>query len=337
MPGFVDAVLAEAKLQAARNEVRLKTIYLGGGTPTALAEGHLERLLSGLLETFSTDTLTEFGLEANPRTIIPAKAKMLKRVGVNRISLGVQAWDQETLTTLGRDHAPEEAEETFHILRDAGFDSLNIDLMFSIPGQTLDQWSYTLDKTLALNPEHVSAYNLNYEEDTAYFERLSQGLYREDPDRDADMFFTTVDRLSAAGYAPYEISNFAKPGHESAHNAAYWAGEGYLGLGPGAVSTLHRHRWKNLPDTERYMAAVSHGFLPQVDAEQLTESEWLTERIALELRRREGLSLDRIGHVSESTLDHLAEIGHIKVADHRLILTSSGRALADSIAAQLLP
>jgi oxygen-independent coproporphyrinogen-3 oxidase len=183
----------------------------------------------------------------------------------------------------------------------------------------------------------VSAYNLNYEEDTAYFERLSQGLYREDPDRDADMFFATVDRLSAAGYAPYEISNYAKPGHESAHNAAYWAGEDYLGLGPGAVSTLHRSRWKNLPDTERYMATVTEGFLPQVDAEQLTESEWLTERIALELRRREGLSLDRISHVPSDTLNHLAEIGHIMVTNHRLVLTPSGRALADSIAAQLLP
>ncbi|MBL9116903.1 MAG: radical SAM family heme chaperone HemW [Verrucomicrobiaceae bacterium] len=333
---FVDAVLAEARMQAQRHEFNTETIYLGGGTPTALSESHLERLLCGLRETFGHQPLLEFGLEANPRTVTASKAQMLKRVGINRVSLGVQAWNQSTLTVLGRDHSPEEAAETFWNLRDAGIPSLNVDLMFSIPGQTLADWSYSLTESLKLKPDHISAYNLNYEEDTEFFARLKRGEYTEEGERDAEMFFHAAEQLTAHGFEHYEVSNYALPGHHSIHNQGYWSGNDYLGLGPSAVSTIDRQRWKNIPDTDHYVSTIQQGFLPQCDAESLSHNEWLTERIALELRTSRGLPLHRIPHVEKSTLDSLQEHGHAIIQSDHLILTLQGRALTDPIATQLL-
>lgn len=337
MPGFVDAVLAEAQLYRARHSIRPRTLYLGGGTPTALSETHLERLLSGLREVFEAGDLEEFGIEANPRTITASKAAMMKRCGINRVSLGVQAWDEPTLHTLGRDHSPAEAEETFQLLREAGIRSLNIDLMFSIPGQTLEVWMQSIARTVALAPDHVSAYNLNYEEDTDFFDKLTRGLYKEDPERDADMFFHAVDALETSGYGQYEVSNYARPGHQSAHNAAYWFGADYLGLGPSAVSTLGRGRWKNLPDTDRYIAAVKEGILPQQEAEQLTDAQHRIERVALELRTARGASRTHLPEVDEQTAAALIESGLIELTPGFIRLTRQGRALADTIAAELLP
>lgn len=337
MPGFVDAVLKEARLYNERYDVRPKTIYLGGGTPTALGSDHLERLLTGLREVFGASELEEFGSEANPRNISITKAAMMKRCGINRISLGVQAWDEPTLHTLGRDHSPAEATETFQTLREAGIASLNIDLMFSIPGQTLESWSQSLEKTLSLQPDHISAYNLNYEEDTDFFDKLMRGLYNEEPERDADMFFHAVDRLEQAGYGQYEVSNYARPGHQSAHNAAYWAGADYLGLGPSAVSTVGRTRWKNVPDTERYLATLEAGILPQQDAENLTDAQHQIERVGLELRTARGVSRILLPHLDDGELAPFIEAGLLEADASVLRLTTKGRALADSIAAELLP
>ena len=337
MPDFVDAVLAEGKRAAATHDLHVRTIYLGGGTPTALSETHLERLLAGLTDIFSHGPLDEFGIEANPMTVTPSKAAMLRRSGITRVSLGVQAWDDETLKTLGRDHSPAEAEETYQILRAAGLASVNIDLMFSIPGQTLDVWDKTLDRTLTLKPDHISAYNLNYEEDTDFFDKLTRGLYKEEPERDADMFFGTIDQLEAAGYEHYEISNYAKPGHQSAHNAGYWLGNDYLGLGPSAVSTVGRTRWKNMPDTAQYIHAVKVGIMPRQDAESLSHDQWLTERIALELRTNKGVERSRLSHVPLAMLEQFITSGHLTTNNTHIMLTKSGRALADTLAAELLP
>lgn len=337
MTGFVDAVLAEARMHRQRHAIRPRTIYLGGGTPTALSETHLERLLAGLCEVLEAGELEEFGIEANPRTITASKAAMMKRCGINRVSLGVQAWDEATLQTLGRDHSPAEAEETFQILREAGIGSLNIDLMFSIPGQTLEVWSQSLDTTLCLQPDHVSAYNLNYEEDTDFFDKLTRGLYREEPERDADMFFLAMSKLEQAGYRQYEVSNYARTGHQSAHNAAYWFGADYLGLGPSAVSTTGRTRWKNLPDTERYLAAVAAGILPQQDAENLTDAQHQIERVALELRTARGASRSHLPHLHDAQLQPFMDAGLLVTTPDFIQLTPKGRALADTIAGELLP
>ncbi|MFZ4767877.1 MAG: radical SAM family heme chaperone HemW, partial [Roseimicrobium sp.] len=249
MAGFVQAVLHELRLHQRAMTLAPQTIYLGGGTPTALSETHLATLLHGLRDAFDGAALHEFCLEANPRTIGQTKARMLRECGVTRVSLGVQAWDEPTLHLLGRDHLPDEAVETYYILREAGIPSVNLDFMFSIPQQSLDVWVRGIEKTLHLKPDHVSCYNLTYEEDTDFLAKFRTGELDANEDRDADHFFAALDALTAAGFEHYEISNYAQPGHRSAHNQGYWRGDDYLGLGPSAVSTQQRVRWKNVADT----------------------------------------------------------------------------------------
>ncbi len=336
MAAFVDAVVAEAWRYREKHEIDLRTVFLGGGTPTALSETHLERLLAELRATLGFDRVEEFTVEANPMTVTAKKAAMMRAQGVTRVSLGVQAWDEPTLKTLGRDHSSEAAAETFQVLRAAGFPSLNIDLMFSVPGQSMAQWTASLERALALQPDHISAYNLNYEEDTDFFEKLKRGLFQEDPERDAEFFFQALDTLERAGFHHYEISNYAKPGHESKHNAAYWFGKDYLGLGPSAVSTHGLTRWKNIADTQRYIDAVQAGLLPQGEAEQITPGEHLLERIALELRTARGVPMSRLGEVSEQTFATLQSEGFIRIDNGFVQLTRHGKTLADSVAGELV-
>ena len=181
-------------------------------------------------------------MEANPGSVSARKAAVLKKFGVNRISLGVQSWDDELLKLLGREHNAQQAQESFRILRAAGLTNINIDLMFGLPRQTIDQWRATLEKTIALEPDHISTYCLTYEEDTEFFLRHVKGEFRQDADADAGFFEMTMATLENAGYGHYEISNYARPGFESVHNRAYWLGEDYLGIGPSAVSTIGTQR-----------------------------------------------------------------------------------------------
>ncbi len=338
MAGFVEAVLAEARREQAarRDALDLRTVYFGGGTPTALSEKHLQRLLSGLREVFDLSKVTEFTSEANPRTITASKAAMMRAQGVSRISLGIQAWDEPTLKTLGRDHAPADAEETYQLLRGAGFDSVSLDLMFSIPGQSLEAWRGTLERTIALQPDHISAYNLNYEEDTEFFQRLRKGLYLEDEGKDAEFFYLALDLLEAGGYQHYEISNYARPGYRSVHNESYWLGEEYLGLGPSAYSTLDNRRWQNIPDTTRYMELVQSGQGTAQPGEELTDDRRRTERFGLELRTVRGLPVHLVLPDQRRMLQTLAEEGLLSLQNDHIILTRHGKPLVDSIAVALM-
>lgn len=337
MGGFVQSVLAELRLHQRTMEIAPKTIFFGGGTPTALSETHLNTLLSGLRETLDCSELAEFCLEANPKTVSASKARLLRALGVTRISLGVQAWDEPTLQLLGRDHAPDEAVETYHILRDAGIPSVNLDLMFSIPHQTLGVWQAGIEKTLALQPDHVSCYNLTYEEDTDFLARFNKGELDASQDRDADHFYTALDHLTAGGFEHYEISNYARPGHRSLHNQSYWRGADYLGLGPSAFSTSRRVRWKNIADTAGYMRLLGEGRLPIVESEELDDRKWLIERVALELRTAEGLPLERIAPEQAGALQTLREEGLAVTTGESVILTRKGKAVCDRIAETLLP
>lgn len=336
MAGFVEAVIAEAKREQKHRALDVKTVYLGGGTPTALSEKHMERLLSGLREIFDFSGVTEFTSEVNPRTINASKAAMMRHQGVTRISLGIQAWDEPTLKTLGRDHAPADAEETYRLLRGAGFDSVSLDLMFSIPGQSLEAWRGTVEKTISLQPDHISAYNLNYEEDTEFFQRLRSGRYQEDEGKDAEFFYQALDLLEASGYQHYEISNYAREGYRSIHNESYWMGEEYLGLGPSAYSTIGRQRWQNVADTARYMELIQAGQGTAQPGEELTEDSRRTERFGLELRTVKGLPVDLIQPEQKKMLKTLEEEGLLQVANERIILTREGKPLVDSIAVALM-
>jgi oxygen-independent coproporphyrinogen-3 oxidase len=337
MAGFVQAVLAELRLHQRRIDLRPETIYLGGGTPTALSETHIESLLGGLRRLLDCSQLAEFCLEANPKTIGPGKARLLREHGVTRISLGVQAWDEPTLQLLGRDHAPDEAVETYEILRAAGIPSVNLDLMFSIPHQSLDVWRAGLEKTIALQPDHVSCYNLTYEEDTDFLSRFRTGELDASQDRDAEHFFAALDALTNAGFEHYEISNYARPGHRSRHNQSYWRGADYLGLGPSAFSTYRRVRWKNIADTAGYMRLLSEGRLPIVESEDLDDRKWLIERVALELRTAEGLPLERVAPTQTDAMQTLCEENLATIRGDALVLTREGKALCDRIAETLLP
>lgn len=336
MAEFVDAMLAEVRVAANTQELRPETLFFGGGTPTALSETHLERLLAGLREVLDFSQVIEFTLEANPRTITDSKAAMMVAKGVTRVSLGIQAWDEATLRTLGRDHAPKDAEETFHTLRSAGFQSVNVDLMFSIPGQPLEAWRRTLQHTLELGPDHVSAYNLNYEEDTEFFERLRKGQYSTDEDRDAEFFYLGLDLLEAAGYEHYEISNYARPGHRSRHNESYWVGADYLGFGPGAWSTVGGCRWQNVADTTQYLALISEGRSAARPGEQLTDDQRRTERFGLELRTRRGLPVELIKPDQRRMLDTLEREGLLTLEGGFIVLTRQGKTLVDSVAVALM-
>lgn len=331
---LVSAILAEAADASERHAIAPRTLYLGGGTPSLLKAEHLARLITGLDEIFDTAGMVERSLEANPRTFDLAKARTMREVGVHRVSLGVQSWDREILRTLGRDHSPDEAVQAYELLREAEIPAVNIDLMFSIPGQSLASWEATLTTTRQLAPDHISAYNLTYEEDTEFFERLSAGEFAHDESTDSDHFATAIDFLTEAGFEHYEISNYAVPGRRSEHNQAYWAGRDYLGLGPGAVSTIHGNRSTNLKDTASYTARWLAGDDPPPrELEQIDDDARLLEHIALGLRHTDGIAHDLL---PDSQLKDLIDAGFIVLGDTTARLTRRGKMLADPVIAHLI-
>src|SRR5215813_5643227 len=307
------------------------TIYFGGGTPTALNTVQLELLLRGFRDRLELSQLVEWTIEANPGSVSARKAVLLRKFGVNRISLGVQSWDEELLKLLGREHNTLQVEESFRILRNAGLTNINVDLMFGLPGQTVDQWRATLEKTIAFLPEHISTYCLTYEEDTEFFVRQARGEFRQDEDMDAEFFEMTMAILEDAGYEHYEVSNYARPGFESVHNRAYWLGKDYLGIGPSAVSTIGMQRWQNVCDYRAYIDRVLLGKSPRASSEDLTHEMKRTERIALALRTCEGVSASELTTFA-SEMNELIALELLRESHGNFVLTRKGKILADSVA-----
>ncbi|MES2705797.1 MAG: radical SAM family heme chaperone HemW [Verrucomicrobiota bacterium] len=333
---YADALLAEARLLKKSGGVplALETVYFGGGTPTLLSRQVLEKMLPALADELDFSRVREWTMEVNPRTITPEKAAVMRAAGVTRVSLGVQAWDPPTLGVLGRDHSPAEAEEAFSILRGAEFPVVNVDLMFSVPGQSPAVWRQTLDKTLSLRPDHVSAYNLTYEEDTDFFERCAAGEYAVDEDQDGECFNITMETMESAGFSHYEISNYGRPGMESRHNQSYWAGDDYAGLGPGAVSTVHGRRWKNIENTSLWQQGALSGSPIRVEHEEIDAGKWLCERLALGLRMRQGIPAVWLESGREAVAQ-VVEGGFAELSGGHLRLTRNGRLVADQVIAHL--
>ena len=295
-PGKADPLVEAVVREAERfgRGIAPRTIFIGGGTPTALSVSQLERLFAGLREQMDFTRVEEFTIEMNPATVTKRKADLLRRAGVNRVSMGVQSWDPHLLKLLGRVHDAEQVRQSFAILRRAGFDNLNLDLIYGIPGQTLAQWEESIRQTAALRPEHISAYCLTYEEDTEFFERLARGEFTEDSESDAGFFERGVALLAAAGYGQYEISNYAQAGRQCGHNLAYWEGADYLGLGPSAWSTVGERRWQNVPDTAAYVRAIEAGVRPVRNEEILPAATREAEKIAFGLRMNAGIDPARL-------------------------------------------
>lgn len=336
MGTFVDALALEAGNRLDQLTTSPRTLYLGGGTPSMLSPTHLSRLFHALQGKIDFSTLDEVTLEANPATFDLAKARHFRELGVTRVSLGIQSFTPHVLEILGREHSVAQASEAVGILRDADIPSVNIDLMFSIPGQSKEDWIDTLNHAISLSPDHISAYNLTYEEDTAFFESLRRGEMRENEDHDAEFFHAADEILTSSGFDHYETSNYAKPGHHSTHNQGYWNGEDYLGLGPSAVSTLDGTRWKNVADTALYVSQVRSIGNALVESEILDHEARRLERIALGLRTKNGIPLDLLSPESIGRATHFASEGLARIEGNRLILIHHGRALVDPIAAELV-
>jgi oxygen-independent coproporphyrinogen-3 oxidase len=324
--------LSRHVFNSAQSEFRLEpeTIFFGGGTPTALTTPHLEFLLGGLRDRLDLSRLVEWTVEANPGSVSPRKAALLRKMGVNRISLGVQSWDDELLKLLGREHNAAQAEASFQIFREAGFTNVSIDLMFGLPGQTLAQWEADLAKTIRLQPDHISTYCLTYEEDTEFFLRHATGEFREDPESDARFLESAMQMLEAAGFEHYEISNYARPGFASAHNRGYWAGHDYLGIGPSAFSTVAFERWQNVCDYRAYSDRVLAGSSPIASTEILTPEMKRAERIALSLRTGAGIPASELNQWPDESREFV-NLGLLREVGGNFVLTPRGKLLADSV------
>ncbi|HJT46521.1 MAG TPA: radical SAM family heme chaperone HemW [Chthoniobacterales bacterium] len=344
-PRFCEAILRELQGHKGNrpasagptvsNRLKPVTIYFGGGTPTALTTAQLQFLLESFRSELDLTELVEWTTEANPGSVSATKASLLRRLGINRVSLGVQSWDDDLLKLLGREHNAKQARESFEIFRDAGFQNINVDLMFGLPGQTIDQWRDTLEQTIGLEPQHISTYCLTYEEDTEFFVRHARGEFRQDSDADAEFFETTMSLLEAGGYEHYEISNYARPGFRSLHNQGYWSGADYLGIGPSAFSTIGLTRSQNVCDFRQYSDAFLSGRSAIGSAEQLSAEMKRAERIALSLRTDTGAAAELFNSSPDKTREFLS-LGLLRQENDRLVLTRAGKALADSIAAEFV-
>ena len=326
---FLDALLVDAGNWAP--QLRPKTIFFGGGTPSALSLSQFEKLLDGLHERLDLSDLEEWTIEMNPATVALDKATLLRDAGINRVSMGVQSWDDEVLKSLGRTHDAEKAEESFHILREAGFDNLSIDLIFGVPGQSLESWKDSLERSLRLAPEHLSAYGLTYEEDTEFFRLLGRGEMAANEGLEADQFELAAELMGNSGYLQYEVSNYAKPSRESLHNSAYWEGKDYLGLGPSAFSTVGQRRWRNIRETGIYSDTTLEGQTAVDFEEEVTESLKASERAAFGMRTAGGLPF-RDSAPWEEDLRDLELKGLVTRTGDRWLLTARGRLLADTVA-----
>lgn len=332
--GYVRSVITEAKLRLPQG-YRPHTIYFGGGTPSMLSPTHLNTLVEGLREHIDFSGVQEWSFETNPATFTLAKVEQWVKLGINRVSLGAQSFEPELLQLLGREHSPQQIAQSVRMLREAGMPQVNLDLMFSLPGQTLDQWQHTLQEALALLPDHISTYNLTYEEDTAFFE--AYGADAGDEETDVAMFTMADKMLTDHGYRHYEISNYARGGAVSHHNLACWRGEDYYGLGPGACGTVNNTRYRNTENTATYIAALSMGQLSEAESEQLTPQARRAELLGLQLRTDEGLPPHLIREQDADFINMLeAEQLALRTADGKLQLTLKGRLLADEIATGLM-
>lgn len=264
---------------------KLKTLYIGGGTPTCLAGGQLFALLDALQKIYEFEKDAEITVEANPGTLDAKKLQLLKKAGCNRLSLGVQSFDAKELECLGRIHSPQEIYTAFSLARESGFNNINLDLMYGLPEQTLDSWQRSLRSAVAMQPEHLSLYQLNIEQGTRFAELSERGLLAETEQETArKMFEEAIAYLRQNGYGHYEISNFAQNGRESRHNLMYWQNRGYIGLGAGASGYLHGIRYSNEKSVAQYQKALMNVKKPVCEEEPIGKDLAMSEQMFLGLR-----------------------------------------------------
>jgi len=325
---------------------RSRTIFFGGGTPSLLTVEQITRLLNACRKAFAVDEDAEITLEANPGTLSREQLKGLHMAGINRLSLGSQSFDAELLKTLGRIHSPEDITQALRNARAAGFTSINLDLMFGLPGQTMRHWQETLDQALALHPEHFSLYSLIIEEGTPFYTWTHEGLITPgDEDLCADMYEYADERLQAEGYENYEISNWALPGHQSRHNLTYWQNLPYLGMGAGAHSYFEGKRFSNVLDPLEYINLLKKRRRPEAGSETIDRVQAMSETAFLALRTAQGLHLPTFEErFAESFTRFVGErlrlvedAGLLEQEQDWLRLSKRGRLLGNEVFLRLLP
>lgn len=326
--------------------IPLNSVYIGGGTPTVLSANQLSAVLSSIDEKIGLADDCEITLEANPGTVDEFKLDQLFAAKFNRISIGIQSFDDELLSKLGRIHTAEQAIEVYHAARRAGFTNIGIDLMFALPGQSVKHWSKTLDKAIELKPEHISLYELSVEEGTQFAKLCSQDkLDLPDEEAQLDMYELAIAKLTQAGFEHYEVSNFARPGFRSRHNQVYWRNEPHYAFGAGASSYINGTRARRIADPRDYINAINSSSDAIEYSESLTGRALLAETIALGLRVMDGIDMNKIklqtcadiSVIYAAEIEHLQGKGLLDLIDGHLSVTHKGLLLLNNVAEEFLP
>lgn len=346
MKAYCQAVMGEMELLGEQYRPGpLATVFLGGGTPTVLPAGDLGGLLQKAFSIFGRQPQAEISLEANPGTVDIDKYRFLLAAGANRLSLGVQSFDDRLLEGMGRIHRRGEIYRSYNLARKAGFSNINLDLIFGLPGQTRAQWKATIKEALSLQPEHIAAYSLQLETGTLWGELQAGGsLTLPDEELTLAMYQEIREQLSLAGYEHYEISNFARRGYQCRHNLYYWLNRPYLGVGAAAASFWQGRRWQNYSSLEQYSTALAAGKLPVAESETLTLRLQMAETMFMGMRLMAGINLAafqmRFGldalTVYASELDWLLSRKLVEIQAGHLKLTERGLPLANEVFIQFL-
>lgn len=344
---YVDALIREirmrkddfARLGTSLSPSSTSTVYFGGGTPSSLSVCDIERIVGALESTFN-GTPSEVTLEMNPDDVTKDYIKAVRQMGINRISMGIQTFDDSRLQFIRRRHNASQAEKAVMTIREEGIHNVSIDLMFGFPNQTMDEWVTDIDKAIALHPTHISAYSLMYEEGTPLFRMLQKGeISQIDDETSLAMYTELINRLTANGYEHYEISNFAIPGYRSVHNSSYWHDTPYLGFGAAAHSYNKDTRSWNIPDLKKYIEYIESGVLPS-ESEIIDADTHYNDLITTALRTREGLNLDNLpqkyreyalASARKSISEHLLE-----ATDSHIRLTRAGLFVSDMVMSELI-
>ena len=344
---YVDAVCREMSLPPAPSieRGRIDTIYLGGGTPSQLTTDQLRQLFLYInkvypLTTHHSPLTPEITIEMNPDDVTPEYAAVLPQLGINRVSMGAQTFDDERLRFLHRRHTSSQVPQAVKILRDAGIQNISIDLMYGFPNETLKDWERDIDAALALGVEHISAYCLMIEEGTPLWKlTIENGEWRIDEELERQMYELLIDKLTTAGYEHYEISNFAKPGYRSLHNSSYWQDIPYIGLGAAAHSYDGKRRSWNVSDIKQYIEGIEQGERP-CEYEDIDDDTHYNDRITTALRTSDGLDLstlsDRHRRFCMKEAQKFIDDGLLRIVDNHLALTRKGLFVSDYIMSNLM-
>ena len=338
---YLDSLAEEIKMTLNETPTELlDTIFIGGGTPTALNEQQLEKLCQIIKTYLPYSNETEFTFEANPGDLSEEKLRTLYQAGVNRISFGVQTFNEELLKRIGRAHRAKDVFQSIALAKKTGFENISIDLIYSLPGQTLADFKETLATAFSLDIQHYSGYSLIIEPKTVFYNLMRKGkLLSPGEDVEAEMFEVLMEEMEKRGFKQYEISNFSKPGYESKHNLTYWNNEWYYGFGAGAHSYVNGSRISNHGPLKKYMNSVNERRLPILDRHKVTKVEQMEEEMFLGLRKTAGVSITRFIEKFEENpvalykneLKALTFRDLIQVTDDQICLTKQGRFLGNEV------